>query len=157
MLIGYGNPGRGDDGLGPAFVEAIARRELAGLDCRSAYQLTVDHALMVTDVERVVFVDALMGAPDPFLFTAVAASEASSITSHSLSPAGVITLARTLYGSAPEALALGISGQVFGDVREGLSGKAQSHLTLAEDFFLDWYAGSDAGSAGCEIHGPLHA
>ena len=47
LLIGYGNPGRGDDGLGPAFARRIAARGLPGVTVEIDYQLTVDHALMI--------------------------------------------------------------------------------------------------------------
>ena len=43
-------PGRGDDGLGPAFAERIAARGLRGLPVDIDYQLTVEHALQVADV-----------------------------------------------------------------------------------------------------------
>ena len=50
LLIGYGNPGRGDDGLGPALSEAVAARSLPGLEVDTDYQLVAEHAL-VTDAE----------------------------------------------------------------------------------------------------------
>ena len=67
-LIGYGNPGRCDDGLGPAFAARIAARDLPGVTVSTDYQLTVDHALEIAQADRVVFADALMRSDAPFRF-----------------------------------------------------------------------------------------
>jgi len=44
LVYGYGNPGRGDDGLGPALVEALELLGATGLDCESDYQLAIEDA-----------------------------------------------------------------------------------------------------------------
>ncbi|EAV45491.1 Ni,Fe-hydrogenase maturation factor [Stappia aggregata IAM 12614] len=61
LLIGYGNPGRGDDGLGPALSEAIAARSLPGLEVDTDYQLVAEHALAVSSHDVVIFADAEIG------------------------------------------------------------------------------------------------
>ena len=62
QLIGYGNPGRGDDGLGPAFAAWAETQAFPGVAVKTDYQLTVDHALLIAEAKRVVFVDAMMNA-----------------------------------------------------------------------------------------------
>ena len=47
LLIGYGNPGRRDDGLGPALAGAIAAADLPGVEVESGYQLLPEDALAV--------------------------------------------------------------------------------------------------------------
>lgn len=135
-LIGYGNPGRGDDGLGQALAERM--RDVAGLVITTDYQLTVDHALMITEADQVIFTDALLRADAPFEFAKVSASTAHDVTSHSLSPQAVLALCNTLYGRAPDAYVLGITGHEFGEVKEGLSPQALTNLSLAETFLRDW-------------------
>lgn len=142
-LIGYGNPGRGDDGLGPALAERMA--DLPEVMVTSDYQLTVDHALLIADARIVVFADALMGADTPYEFHPVAASTADDVTSHSLSPQAVLGLCRTLYQHTPQAFVLGITGHDFGEVREGLSPLAQNNLTLAAAFLRNWFAQHTVG------------
>ena len=44
LLLGWGNPGRLDDGLGPALAEALQARGLAGLTIGTGYQLQVEDA-----------------------------------------------------------------------------------------------------------------
>ena len=136
QVIGYGNPGRGDDGLGPAFAARIA--DLPGVTTSDDYQLTVDHALQITSADRVVFVDALLRSDAPFEFSEVTASADHNVTSHSLSPQAVLALCTMLYGKTPRAFVLGITGQEFGEVREGLSQTAQCNLSSAETFLRDW-------------------
>jgi len=141
LLIGYGNPGRGDDGLGPAFSEGMARRDLPGLEVDTDYQLVAEHALTVSGHDLVIFADAEIGGTEPFSFREIAPGAPEVLGSHSLVPETVLALCETLYGARPEAFVLGISGYAYGEVTEGLSEKAAANLTAAEDFFLDWFAG----------------
>jgi len=140
LLIGFGNQGRGDDGLGPVFAERIERAAPEGLEIDIDYQLTVDHALAVSRADLVIFADAEIGAEGSFSFAPVTASGAAGMGSHELSPQAVLTLAKTLYGCEPSAFVLGIAGWDYGEVKEGLSAEAQVHLDEAEAFFLGWYA-----------------
>ena len=144
LLIGYGNLGRGDDGLGPAFTDRIERLNLPSLDIDTDYQLTVDHALAVAGAERVIFADALIGGTGPFTFTPIEAGVDADLSSHSLTPVSVLSLAATLYGKRPQAYVLGIAGYEFGEVKEGLSAEAERNLELAEAFFVDWFTKLDA-------------
>ncbi len=121
LLIGFGNQGRGDDGLGPLFAERIERAAPAGLDIDIDYQLTVDHALAASEADLVIFADAEIGAAGSFSFAPVAAEGATGMGSHELSPQAVLTLAKTLYGKTPPAFLLGIAGWDYGEVKEGLS------------------------------------
>ncbi len=140
LLIGYGNQGRGDDGLGPEFAARLEDKGLQGLTIDADYQLTVDHALMVAEADVVVFVDAAIGSEKPYFFDEAKPSENASISSHELSPSAVLSLCKTLYSHEPKAHILGIAGYVYGDIREGLSAEALHNLELAEAFFLDWYS-----------------
>lgn len=137
-LIGYGNPGRCDDGLGQAFATRIAARNLPAIKVSADYQLSVDHALLIAKAHRVVFVDALMYADTPYEFAPVQPAPGDDLSSHCLSPAAVLALAATLFDAAPEAFVLGIAGAEFGEVKEGLSPIAEDNLRQAEAFFLDW-------------------
>ena len=140
LLIGFGNQGRGDDGLGPLFAERIEEIAPEGLEIDIDYQLTVDHALAVAEADLVIFADAQIGAGGEFSFAPVMAKGAVGMGSHELSPEAVLTLAKTLYGSEPQAYVLGIAGWDYGEVKEGLSDEAQAHLDAAVAFFLNWYA-----------------
>jgi hydrogenase maturation protease len=139
LLIGYGNAGRGDDGLGPAFAQRIAGAGLPGCRTEIDYQLTPEHALLVAEAGTVVFADAETGLDRPFRFERLYADNTGEIASHALAPGAVLALAGMLYGKAPEAWVLGISGRDFGSVSEGLSEPAARNLDLAIARFLDWH------------------
>ena len=147
LLIGFGNQGRGDDGLGPVFAERIERAAPEGLDIDIDYQLTVDHALAASEADLVIFADAEIGAEGSFSFAPIEAKGATGMGSHELSPQAVLTLAKTLYGRTPPAYMLAIAGWDYGEVKEGLSAEATAHLDEAEAFFLDWYASISAEHA----------
>ena len=95
-----------------------------------------------------------MRAEEPFRFTAVPPAEEGDFSSHSLDPSAVLALASTLFGAAPEAYVLGISGVEFGEVKEGLSAAAEENLSEAEAFFLEWLKGF---SATTDARGYAHA
>lgn len=139
LVIGYGNPGRGDDGLGPAFVEAITQEQRSGLRLLSDYQLAVEHASDVAAAAGVLFVDAMLPGHDAVCLQPIAADTGASVSSHTLTPAAVLALATTLYDATPPAWLLGIPGERFGDVEEGLSDTAMQNLSDARSRFDDWY------------------
>ena len=140
LVIGYGNAGRGDDGLGPALAARLEKACLPGCCIEIDYQLGVEHAWQVAHADCVVFVDAMIDNSEPFRFLQVSADLTADLGSHSLSPEAVLALAGMLYTHAPDAFVLGISGAEFGEVAEGLSDTAAHNLDLAEAFFLDWLA-----------------
>ncbi|MFO1132799.1 MAG: hydrogenase maturation protease [Hyphomicrobiales bacterium] len=140
LLIGYGNPGRGDDGLGPAFARRIDSHRLPDLTVEIDYQLTVDHALMIASAETVIFADAAVDADSPFYFRLLGETAACSLDSHSLSPQSALSLSRLLFGTAARGFIMGLRGETFGEMAEGLSEAALASLTCAEAYFLEWYA-----------------
>lgn len=140
LVIGYGNPGRGDDGLGPALAAAIDALGLAGVTVDSDYQLTVDHAPMIADHDFVVFADAMIGLEQPFRLSPIPQSQPDTLGSHQVSPEAALALAGLLFGHAPPGWILAISGQEFGEVKEGLSPPARANLALAVDHLRGWVA-----------------
>ncbi len=141
LILGYGNPGRQDDGLGPALAEAIERRGLPGVTVESNYQLTVEDAAEVARCDVVVFADAAITGTEPFALERIEpAAEWASFTSHHLDPRAVLTLAAELFSARPEAYLLTIRGYEFDVLEERLSAEAQANLEAAVDHvasFLD--------------------
>lgn len=134
LLIGYGNPGRRDDGLGPAVAAAIEKENLPGVTVDADYQLTVEDAAMVAEYDVVVFADADCAREEPFYFDRLAPGDAASFTSHSASPGGVLALARKLFGAHTDAYVLGIRGYEFNEFGEGLTARARINLGAALAF-----------------------
>lgn len=137
QVIGYGNPGRQDDGLGPMFVDALRKSGYA-LSLSDPYQLTVEDALSFTDETVVVFVDAAKQLSKPFEFAEAKPSTEHGLGSHTLSPQSLLQLSETIFGVRPTAYVLAIKGEQFDDFEESLSPQAQQNLDQALDFFRKW-------------------
>jgi hydrogenase maturation protease len=140
-VLGYGNPGRQDDGLGPLFIdllEALKAGQLAAVDTQSNYQLTVEDAHDLQFYEQVIFVDAAINGPEPFSFTPVFASDKHGIGSHDLSPEALLQLCATLYQHVPNAWILAIRGYNFDAFEEKPGRKALENCQTALHFLVDW-------------------
>jgi hydrogenase maturation protease len=136
LVIGYGNPGRQDDGLGPALAEAVEQLDIPGVTVESGYQLTVEDAAAAAAHEYVVFADASVRGPEPFCFTAVRPMEHTSFSTHSVEPEVVVALARDLFQADTRGYALGIRGYRFHEFGEALSDRARENLAAALRFLV---------------------
>ncbi len=134
LVIGYGNPGRLDDGLGPALAEALDALALPGVTVDSDYQLTVEHAPLIAEHDVVIFADASVDAPDPFRFERLEAKHDESFSTHSVSPAMVLHMAHTLFGGQTRGYVLAIRGHEYNEFGERLSPQAQANLAAAIEF-----------------------
>jgi hydrogenase maturation protease len=136
LLLCYGNPGRLDDGLGPAFGDAIERASPSCAHVEVDYQLTVEDVKAAAEHEYVIFVDAAVTGAEPFFFKPVIPKAAVPFSSHSLDPEHVLALAGQLFGRAPAGYALGIRGYEFDAFGEHLSPGARANLEAALGFML---------------------
>ena len=130
LVLGIGNPGRRDDGLGPHLVERLRALSLTGVMADANYQLQIEDALTVAPFDRVVFVDAARSGVRTFRLVALKPRAEIAFTTHALSPRSVLALARELYGKSPAAHLLAIRGFDF-RLGEGLSDKAAGNLEAA--------------------------
>ena len=136
-VIGFGNPGRADDGLGPALIDAIEKLDLPGVTCEADYQLTVEDAAEAARHKIVIFADAALCGAEPFWMRPELPQEnALGFSSHGIEPGGVLALARDLFGVQPEAYLLGIRGYDFDRFETELSDAAQKNLDAAVDYLV---------------------
>jgi len=105
LVFGWGNPGRGDDALGPLFAEQLGTfagtAPPGGVEVLTDFQLQVEHALDLVGRRRVLFVDASLDAAAPFEATVLRPAADASVTTHALSPAAVMQVFRQLHGCEP--------------------------------------------------------
>jgi hydrogenase maturation protease len=135
LVYGYGNPGRLDDGLGPAFARELAGRDLGEpVTIETGYQLNIEDAELVADHDLVVFADADAACPAPFLLRRLQPHAPAPFSSHSLEPEGVLALAQEHFGSDAVVFALGIRGYAFDGFGETLSPGAERNLDAAADY-----------------------
>jgi hydrogenase maturation protease len=134
LVYGYGNPGRGDDGLGPALALALEQLAPPGTTVETGYQLSVEDAADLAEHEAVIFVDADVSGPEPFRFDRVQPEAGFSFSTHSVAPGVLLALARDLFGKEVPGYTLGIRGYEFDGFRESLSPAARKNLEQALAF-----------------------
>ena len=121
LIIGFGNPLRGDDAMGP-----IAAERLGGL---AVHQLTPEMAEEIASADAVLFLDAdATLAAGEVVLTPLLPGDAEM--THHASPAGLLQLARRVYGGSPKAWVIGMGGADFG-LREGLTPAAERAVARA--------------------------
>jgi hydrogenase maturation protease len=140
LVLGVGNPSRGDDALGSLFIERAAellRTEVdAGrVEFLTDYQLQVEHSLDLAGRERVVFVDASVRAEAPYEYARVEPCRDASFSSHAMSPAAVLDTHRAVVGEPPPSWVLAIRGESF-ELGDELSPAAAANLDAALRFFV---------------------
>jgi hydrogenase maturation protease len=140
LVLGVGNPSRGDDALGPLFIEGLSEvlaTEVSSgvLELLTDYQLQIEHALDLTGRSRVVFVDASVRATPPFEYSRTRAHAGRACSTHAISPEEVLAAHRRVVGEPPESWVLAIRGEHF-ELGDGLSSGARAHLDAALEFFV---------------------
>jgi len=147
LIFGWGNPSRGDDALGPLFVEhfgtlAARHPEWGEIECLTDFQLQVEHALDLQGRERVLFVDASRDTPVPCSLERIEAARDDSFTTHAMSPQAVLKVYADIEdGEPPACWLLAIRGEHF-ELGEGLSDTARQSLQAALLFAAAWIAGA---------------
>ncbi len=147
LLIGYGNPLRGDDGVGWRvarwFEENASDTEFKVLIC---HQLTPDLADDLSRVRLAVFVDAREdGEPGTIRCEPVRAqADAPSAFSHHVEPSLLLAIAEQTFHSAPRAALFTISGESF-DYSERLSNRIESLLPEVISAIQEWICVNQEG------------
>lgn len=137
LLIGFGNPGRLDDGLGPALAAEIEKLGLPGVTVDSDYQLTLEDSAEAARHDVVIFADAAVSGPEPFEFRKIEPGGEMSFSSHDCDPPAVLSLTRRLFGAKTDGYVLAIRGYEFNEFGERLSARAVENLRRATDFMAD--------------------
>jgi hydrogenase maturation protease len=155
LVIAVGNPGRGDDALGSALLDALrgAGAERPGqVELIADFQLQIEHVVDLEGRRAVLFVDAaLPGAVRgaslrPIEPTGLRA--APEWTTHALRPQALLDVYWQVQGHPPPAAwQLAIEGERF-ELGTALSEKAERHLQQAATLALDWLRAAPTFAAG---------
>ncbi len=130
LIIGYGNPLRGDDGFGwhagRLLAQALASRDVEVMTC---HQLTPELAEPLSHCGRALFIDAdSKGKPGEIHRRAVRVQlPASSAFTHTCTPSGLLASAKQLFGRSPRAIIITVSAQSF-EFGEALSPAVEAAL-----------------------------
>jgi hydrogenase maturation protease len=138
VVLGWGNPSRGDDALGPEFLaraEPMAAGAPGTFEFVTDFQLQPEHATDLDGRDLALFVDASRGLPSPIAFTEVEPRRDATFTTHGMSPAAVLAAFRAAFGrEPPPAFQLAISGVGF-ELGAPMSNGAERHLVAALALF----------------------
>jgi len=134
LIIGYGNPDRGDDGVAWHLLNRILNetgcrendlfasdiiQSKQGLDIWFNFQLLPEMAETVALYDRVVFIDAHTGAiQDEISLVPVLPQYQNSPLTHHFTPSSCLALAESLAGKYPQAWLLSVRGYQFAFNRE---------------------------------------
>lgn len=141
LVFGWGNPSRGDDALGPLFVEQVEAMGLPGVECLTDFQLQVEHALDLHGRRLILFVDASVDAEAPFSVEPIAPARDESFSSHAMTPQSVLQVYCDLEDEEPPpAWLLAIRGERF-ELGEPLTPAAARGLEAAVEWVTEWIAG----------------
>lgn len=145
LIIGYGNPSRGDDALGPVLLDEIAcllpqHPEWGAIELLTDFQLQIEFVLDLAGRQRIVFVDAAASGAEPFAFTPLTASDVSTAATHALTPGALLATFQRHYCCAPPpSFLLAIRGHDF-ELGAPLSDAARHNLQAARDMLCHWLA-----------------
>lgn len=164
LIFGYGNPGRGDDALGPQLIERIRCWKLDGVECLDDMQLQVEHVTDLAGRDLVLFADADVSCDAPYQFEVLSPLSDDSYTSHAMSPTALLHAYQQVYReSSPPAFLLRMRGYRF-ELGDTLSTMATANLDAAARRVQDlcstanlqrWH--EHAGQPDCTSRGYCHA
>ncbi|NMB60945.1 MAG: hypothetical protein GYA18_01230 [Chloroflexi bacterium] len=137
IILGYGNPDRGDDGVAYYLLQKLIRQfgndadiltkfEEVGV-CEVNEQIDIWYNLQLipeisqdlAQYENAIFIDAHTAEiPEPILITKITPKYQNSPFTHHLTPASCLSLAEKLYQHAPNATLVTIRGYQFDFSRE---------------------------------------
>lgn len=123
LVLAIGNPQREDDGVAWKLAEALHGDN--NLDVRRVQQLVPELALDVSRAEAVLFIDAKdQGEPGSVRLSPVEPGPDRPGLTHAVSPRALLFYADALFGRAPRAHLLTVTGESFGH-GEGLSARVR--------------------------------
>lgn len=118
LVIGYGNPLRGDDGVGCLVAEEVAKHIFdpeSKVKVVACHQLNPELAEAVAETRAVIFVDASVDlSPGEVKVSTVSPDRFSPANiTHHMKPSALLATASELFGQAPPAKTVAIGALSF--------------------------------------------
>jgi hydrogenase maturation protease len=129
LIYGIGNVGRQDDGLGWAFVDWLQTQgRCSNAEMQKGYQLVLEDADLISNKQRVLFIDATKDASvTSFTLERAAPRMDFSFTSHAISVPAIMATCQQCFQRLPLVHVLAIRGFEF-ELEMGLTPAAQQNL-----------------------------
>jgi len=133
LVIGYGNPLRGDDGFGSLAAGYVEKRQIPGVEVIVSHQLNPELAALLSISSHAIFLDAVAGdQPGTLRATPVEHCDLSSSGMHHFEPGSLLALAQAIYGQAPPATLITATARSFHHGPEISAEVRQAAATAAE-------------------------
>jgi hydrogenase maturation protease len=136
LVIGYGNPIRGDDALGPEIANGLAASiGDESFEVVALHQLAPELSELISEFGLVVFIDSShLGRPGSWTCEVVE-PDATSLPAlgHHLTPMGLLAYTQALFNTSPRALLVSVAGESF-DFRRELTPTVANVLPVVEQF-----------------------
>ncbi|MGC8945877.1 MAG: hydrogenase maturation protease [Anaerolineae bacterium] len=146
LILGLGNPLRGDDGVGPRVVAELLRRGLPdGVEAVDGGTGGLDLLHLLEGWERAIIVDAAMLGRNPGEFVRFTPEEGHLVgslvsrSSHTAGLADALTMARALGRELPDIVIYGIQPERM-DWEEGLSPAVEAAVPELLERILEEFA-----------------
>lgn len=137
LVLGYGNPLRGDDAAGYAVAEKILSLGNNQIDAVSTHQLLPEHAELIRRYRRVFFVDASADTSIEEIRVSPLNTQKTDMGSlHACDPESILSLCKALYESSPDATFIAIPARNF-DFGEELSPVTEIAVMHAVNFIMN--------------------
>jgi hydrogenase maturation protease len=125
LVIGYGNPLRGDDAVGQVVAREVSDWYLPNVKVLSLHQLAPELADDLAEVGTVYFIDACMDATlEQPRVTEIQPNYLTVNVSHFSSPRDLLGMTKQFYSCEPRAYTIEMPAESF-ELSEGLSAKAR--------------------------------
>jgi len=156
-MFAWGNPSRGDDGVGPWFADHFRCRAGESLAVVEGFQLQVEHLLDCRAADLLLFLDARCDQPGDYRFERVNVGEGLSHTSHALSPGELLgCFARVFPGEQPPpAFQLTVPGNDF-ELGQVMSAATQ-HCCEQAAVFIESLLAAPERDRWCALANPTTA
>jgi len=160
LVIGYGNPLRGDDGFGGLAAGYVEKRQIPGIEVIVSHQLNPELAALLSISSHAIFLDAVASTPtcatkapvggpggdEPGTLRAapVEHCDLSSSGMHHFEPGSLLALSQAIYGEAPPATLITATARSFHhgaeispEVQQAAAKAAEAIASLATSGNLD--------------------
>jgi len=116
LIIAYGNPLRGDDGIGWHVAKYFTEEQkYRHCEVITAHQLLPEYAALISQADTVIFVDAAVkGIPGELMCTEIQPKEQSPTAfTHQISPEKLLSISSQFYEKTPTGILCTVTGQNF--------------------------------------------
>lgn len=155
LVVGIGNPLRGDDGVGLVLLERLRRHFGDDLACAELFQADILVAAQLAHRPRLLVIDAAVLPGRPFelvtLEPAPSVVTPAGFVSHVVGWSQILAAARDLFGAEPAAQLCAVGGSRF-EFGEGLSPACAENAERAFAALVD-LCGAPASIAGAHPPG----